>query len=174
MRLYRICVFVLVWVLGCASVGVRRVARPPTSQGYAHVELRDVLPLNKTDMNVEVEGALLGTGASETCGGVVTFNLLSASRTTPQTPGTNPTMGANANAISAVEPSGVVLSLPRARYAEVRDLRNMDLVRVRGYLSKHLGEGCTATFGEESTIRFLWMDTIERITPPAPAPAASP
>ncbi len=152
------------------GVGVRHLSRPPTLQGYERVALREVRPLNKSELNVEVEGALAGTATSDACGGVVTFNLLSAT-TTPPPAGSDTAASAKTNTITSLEQTGVVLSLPRARYAEVRNLRDMNIVRVRGYLSKHMGEGCSATLGESSTIHFLWVDTIERIDSLAPVPS---
>jgi hypothetical protein len=62
-----------------------------------------------------------------------------------------------------LESSGVTISVPRARYAEVRDLHPSDRVRVRGYLSKFWAEGCD--WHMINADRFLWGDTIERIAP---------
>ena len=57
------------------------------------------------------------------------------------------------------------ISISRERYAEVRDLHPGDRVRVRGYLSKWMADGCS--WFQEGPARVLWIDSIERL-PPSP------
>src|SRR5262245_4844665 len=61
----------LVFFAACG--GARQVPRPATPQGYEHVELRDVPPPDKSDINVEVEGQLGPVFTDEGCGGFLMF-----------------------------------------------------------------------------------------------------
>jgi hypothetical protein len=116
--------FKQVWMLflllpalaGCSIIlppGVRQVARPGTTQGYQRTELRDVAGLDLTDLNVEVEGVLVGRTASNSCGGMLTYALLSGSMSASPSGGARPHL----------EQTKVFVTLPRARYAEAHDLQ---------------------------------------------------
>jgi hypothetical protein len=137
------------WILvlflaGCG--GSRLVPPPATPQGYRQIELRDVEPLGLTDVNVAVEGVVGRLQPEAVCDGLVTFQLL---RSSPF------------DLSGDFGLAGVTITLPRARYAEVRDLQPFARVRVRGYLSAHFAEGCS--WFSRTSHRYLWVDTIERL-----------
>jgi hypothetical protein len=144
--------FVLLALAGC---GVREAARPANGpQGYERVELRDIAPLDIVDKNVEVEGQLGPMAVSTRCGGQLEIPLMGRT-TTPAAANGRPS-------ITVLGVSSVTLSIPRARYAEVRDLPPMETVRVRGYVSHYLMEGCAV---HNDLRRFVWVDSIERAAP---------
>lgn len=146
-------------VLGAqACGGIRHVPPPATAQGYRSVELRDIAPLGLKDLNVELEAVITasGVGANEDC------DLL-----TLETMESAPPASADAASIAAFTASipsydAVTLTLPRARYPEVRDLHPFDRVRVRGYLSTYFGKGCG--WFSNNAHRYLWVDSIERVS----------
>jgi hypothetical protein len=127
------------------------------------VELRDMAPLDIIDRNVEVEGQLGPLSVVDLCGSHLSIPLMSKTSLPSQ---------ANGRVmITMVGSSSITLTMPRARYAEVRDIPPMETVRVRGYVSHSVMEGCM--FHGHSA-RFLWVDSIERIAQPAPSVAQTP
>jgi len=134
---------------GCT--GTRLAARPDSPSGYERASLRDVSATGRQGANVALEGVLGPMVPQEVCGGLVTFQLLYGS-------GQSIAGMALFNGVS-----GVIISLPRERYSEVRELRPFDNVRVRGYLSTWFADGCS--WYTRDAQRYLWMDTIERIDP---------
>ncbi len=149
MPTHRLAVGLVLCITGCS--GTRLVARPDSARGYEQAALRDVSATGRQGVNVEVEGVLGPLVAQEVCGGLVTYQLLY---------GTGQSI-AGMSVFSGV--SGVTISLPRERYAEVRDLRPLEPVRVRGYLSTWFADGCTWYTTDAG--RYLWVDSIERIAP---------
>lgn len=139
--------FPLLALIILGGCGLRHVARPPTLDGYKSVALRDIAAVGMRDVNVEVIGVLGPMVPQEVCHGLVTFPLLD-----------------NSGGMFSLLSGGVTVSLPRTRYNEVRDLHPSDQVRVRGYLSKYFAEGCDWVMLDAS--RYLWVDTIEKVTPP--------
>src|SRR5438046_713293 len=133
------------FLLLCGCWGIRHVARPPTPDGYKSVAARDIPAVGMKDVNVEVVGVLGPLVPQEVCGGLVTFPLMDSGGGIFMT-------------------SGVTLSLPRTRYNELRDFRSNDQVRVRGYVSKYFAQGCDWVMLDAS--RYLWVDTIEKVTIP--------
>jgi hypothetical protein len=136
-------------LLLCSCWGIRHMARPPTSDGYKSVAVRDIYALGMNDLNVEVVGVLGPMVPQEICGGLVTFPLMEVSGS----PGA-----------FSMTTSGVTVSVPRVRYEELRDFRPNDQVRVRGYASKYFAQGCSWVMLDSS--RYVWIDTIEKVTIP--------
>jgi hypothetical protein len=99
-------------------------------------------------VNIEVVASVGPMVSQAVCGGVLQFSTI------PE-----PSASGAGGITIMGGMGGVVLSIPRARYAEVRDLHPLDRVRVRGYVSKWFSQGCD-WFSRTST-RYLWIDSIE-------------
>lgn len=139
-------------VAGCA---LRAVPPPATPAGYEHVSLRDVDALGLDRRNVEVVGSLGPSVSYDACGGVLTYRLQDAAIGAVFLGGTN--LGA---AMTAMASGGsMTITIPRARYAEVRNLSAFQRVRVRGYLSHFISKGCAPLWLDPG--HYLWVDSIE-------------
>ncbi len=147
-----------VLLLACAACGgVRMAAIPTDPAAYRPVELRDVAPTGIKDVNVAIDVVVAGSGVSafEGC------DLVSIETMSVQVPTTGDP-AAIANFAAALPSFNVVtLTLPRARYAEVRDLKPFDRIRVRGYLSTYWAQGCG--YFTTDAHRYLWVDSVERV-----------
>ena len=142
---------------GC--VGKRLVAAPTSANGYQHVDLRDIVAMGMKDVNVEIDALAGPLEAQDSCGGVLTMTLSNPAGTSFAPMGTG---------AMVVTYGQVTMSIPRKRYNEVRDLKPYEHVRVRGYLSKWWANGCDWHAEDDSSARYLWVDSIERDKPPAP------
>jgi hypothetical protein len=151
----------LLAALCAACGGSRKVPPPATPQGYQALTGHDVLALAPTDANIEIVGAVGALASHEHCDGLLTLPLAEPAQSIAGAP------AAVARIMVAMTGAlgGAVVTLPRTRYAEVRDLKPGDVVRVRGYASTYEAQGCSvSTTGAN---RFIWVDSIERV-PPTP------
>ena len=152
----------LAMAAGC--VGKRQVAMPSSAAGYQRVELRDIVAMGLKDVNVEIEARVGPLDVQDSCSGVLMMSLF------------NPTgasfaaVGSGSSAVIATY-GQVTISIPRKRYGEVRDLKPYEHVVVRGYLSKWWANGCDWHAEDDSSARYLWVDSIARDTPPTPVVA---
>ena len=135
----------LLAITAASCGGVRYAARPTTHAGYRAVEIRDIAPTGMKEVNVKLDGTVWAVDGDDNCG-LVTILLMS---------GGMPTL----DQLRLPDDGSVTLTLPRSRYREVRDLHRLDRVRVRGYLSNWVAEGCNGTGTAGTT--FMWVDTIE-------------
>jgi hypothetical protein len=151
----------------CASCGGSRKLPPPASpEGYQALTVHDVMAVAPRDANIEVVGALGALASHERCDGLLTFTLSDPAQAVALPPTASPAAAAaitNILVTIGANLSGIVVTLPRTRYAEVRDLKPADIVRVRGYVSDYEAQGCNL-YTERSN-RFIWVDSIERVSP---------
>jgi hypothetical protein len=133
-----------------ACVGIRHGTLPRQPQDYRPLALADVVALGLHDQNVEIV-ATLGPMLSDDLCDLISFPLM----------GPLPALGdASPAAFAALTAGfgGLTVTLPRARYEEVRSLAPFSRVRVRGYLSQWMAESCGAS--GRSSDRYLWIDSI--------------
>jgi hypothetical protein len=152
-------------VLLLSACGLRQVPPPQSAAGYRHVELKDVSALGLHDINVEITAGLGPMTSENSCGGFVVYSLMGDGSTSGGLAGLAATAQSSFTSIMQGG-NAVTISLPRARYAEVRDLKPFQRVRVRGYLSHSLAHGCATSSNDGNgnyLWDYLWVDSIEAV-----------
>jgi hypothetical protein len=147
----------------CADVGVRRVARPSTPQGYKQVDVKDITLSGVTDQYVELVTNVEQITSHERCNGIIMVTTPQAVTANKQTQVVNGehTVTTTTVVVNGDNANLVTLTLPRTRFAEVKDLQAGDRVRVRGYASQFWTEGCDWHYYNAN--RAVWIDTIEKL-----------
>jgi hypothetical protein len=145
----------------CADVGVRRVARPNTPQGYKQVDLKDITLSGVTDQYVELVTNIDQITSHERCGGIIMVTTPQAVTANKHTEVVNGDKTVTTTTVVVNNSNVVTLTLPRTRFAEVKDLQAGDRVRVRGYASQFWTEGCDWHYYNAN--RAVWIDTIEKL-----------